>query len=210
MACVPARRCDPEIAILVVDDHPALRAGLRELVDAEPGLRCVGTLPDATALGAAAAGARPDVVVLDYLLGAADGLSACFTLKQRPQAPGVVLYSAHAGPALAVPATMAQADAVVAKSAPAGELLAAIRRVAAGRARHAALPAEVVQAASARLDAEDLPVAGLLAGRTPVAEIARLLDLPPAAVRARALRILGRLQAADPPSRPLEGAVDGP
>jgi DNA-binding NarL/FixJ family response regulator len=184
------------IRVLVVDDHPALRTGLEGLLGAEGDMDCVGTAGGATGLLQEVRDQRPDVVVLDYALGDADGRSVCFRLKQEREAPAVVLYSAYADAVFAVPAAIAQADATVAKTAPVGELLQAIRRGAAGEAPRTRLDPELIEAASARLEVEDLPVASMLLGATPVADIAHVLDLPVPEVRSRALRIIGRLQAA--------------
>jgi DNA-binding NarL/FixJ family response regulator len=184
------------IRVLVVDDHPALRTGLEGLLGGEGDMDCVGTVEGAGGLLEEVRGRRPDVVVLDYALGDADGLSTCFRLKQQREAPAVVLYSAYADAVFAVPAAIAQADATVAKSAPVGELLRAIRRGASGQMPRAHLDPELIEAASARLATEDLPVASMLLGATPVADIAQVLGLPAEEVRSRALRIISRLQAA--------------
>jgi DNA-binding NarL/FixJ family response regulator len=191
------------IRVLVVDDHPALRAGLARLLSAETGIECLGTLDGTDGLSEAVGAARPDVVVLDYALGSGDGLTACFRLKQQPRPPAVLVYSAYVDRVFAIPAAIAQADATVSKSAPVDELLSAIRDVASGNLRRPALDRELVDAASARLLTEDLPIAAMLLDATPVGEIAEILDVSVADVRSRGLRIIGRLQAGDrlrPPS----------
>lgn len=182
--------------MLIVEDHPALRAGLIALLSQEPGVVCVGAVASERELVAALPHARPRVVVLDYALGRGDGLSACFRLKQRPDPPRVVLYSGYAGDVFAVPARVAQADAVVSKSAPVDDLLDAIRSAANGAAPHVALDRASVHAASSRLHEHDLPVLAMLVGRHSVDDIALALRTTPEQVRARALRIIGRLQAA--------------
>jgi DNA-binding NarL/FixJ family response regulator len=184
-----------DVQVLVVDDHPALQAGLEGLLNGETGINCVGVLDGADGLFPAVLKHRPDVVVLDYALAESDGLSLCFRLKQQPIAPRVVLYSAYADGAFTVPAAIAQADAVVAKSAPVDELLSTIRHVAWDEMERPQLDAEVIEAASARLAADDLPVAGMLLGAVPVRDIARILELSMSEVRRRALRIIGQLQA---------------
>jgi DNA-binding NarL/FixJ family response regulator len=190
-----AGRGGTTIGVLVVDDHPALRAGLEGLLRGEAGMDCVGTVDGADRVLHAVRSRRPDVVVLDYALAGADGLTTCFRLKQQPDAPAVVLYSAYVDHVFAVPAAIAQADAAVAKSAPVTELLLTIRRVAGGQRERARLDPELIEAASARLLVGDLPVASMLLGSTPVVDIADSLDLSVAEVRSRALRIIGRLQA---------------
>lgn len=183
------------LRVLVADDHAALRAGLRGLLTGEDDLECVATIATVGELDDALRTTRPDVVVLDYALGSDDGLSACFRIKQRQDAPGVVLYSAYVDDVFAIPAAMAQADATISKTAPAADLLAAVRRVGRGRSDRPKLDAEMLAAASAQLCAEDLPIASMLYSATPVVDIADVLGLSTSDVRARALRIIGRLQA---------------
>jgi len=185
----------PAVSVLVVDDHPALRAGLEQLLDQEAGYRLLGAVSSEAELVIALRHHRPDVVVMDYALTRGDGLSACFRLKQRTHPPGVVLYSAYVDDVFAIPAAMAQADATVSKTAEAAELLAAIRRVGRGGSDRHPLDAEMLAAASAQLRADDLPIASMLYSATPVPDIAEVLGLPTADVRAGALRIIGRLQA---------------
>ena len=59
------------------------------------------------------------------------------------------------------------------------------------------VPKELIEAASARLDAEDLPIVGMLFARVRVGDIARTLGVEPREIRARALRIIGEMQASD-------------
>jgi len=190
-ATPPAART---VRVLVVDDHPALRAGLKGLLRNEPDIECVGALDGTAGLLASVRDLRPDVVVLDYALGADDGLTACFRVKQQSHRPAVVLYSAYVEDVFTVPAAIAQADATVSKSAPIDDLLSAIHAAAAGTVPRPALDPERIQAASARLLAEDLPIATMLLAGTAIADIADTLDATAADVRHRALRIIGRLQ----------------
>jgi DNA-binding NarL/FixJ family response regulator len=185
------------VSVLVVDDHPALRAGLEQLLDQEPGYRLLGAVSSEAELAIALQRDLPDVVVMDYALSRGDGLSACFRLKQRPHPPGVVLYSAYVDDIFAVPARLAQADAIVSKSDPVEVLLTAIDAVAEEETQVPAPDPEVIEAASSRLDAEDLPIVGMLFARVRVDDIATTLGLEPREVRSRALRIIGEMQAHD-------------
>ncbi len=183
--------------MLVVDDHPALREGLDGLLRAEEGFLPLGALAGAKEIAGAIDASRPDVVILDYVLGSEDGLSVCFRIKQRRDPPAVVLYSAYVDPVFAVPATLAQADGMVSKSAPVEELLGVVRRAAAGERPMAPLDSDAMSAATTRLAPEDLPVAGMLFSHVAIPDIAETLSLRPEDVRARALRIIGELQARD-------------
>lgn len=188
---------DADVSVLIVDDHPALRAGLEGLLGQADGFTSAGALADERELAAMLEQQRPDVVLLDYALEQGDGLSACFRTKQRQDPPGVVLYSAYVDRLFAVPATLAQADGMVSKTAPVDELLAVVRDVADGALRMPTPDHDAVEAALSRLAAEDLAVAGMLLARVDVAAIAETLGVRPRAVRSRAVRIIGELQAHD-------------
>src|SRR3954451_16053560 len=82
------------IRVLVVDDHPVLRAGLEAVLRAEPGFRCVGTAADGETMWRVLRRTRPDVVVLDRRLGDEDGIELCRGLRGEPAAPAVLLYTA--------------------------------------------------------------------------------------------------------------------
>jgi DNA-binding NarL/FixJ family response regulator len=195
IATTPTQTSRDDIRVLVVDDHAAVRAGLEGLLVGERDLDCVATLAETVGLLQVVSETRPDVVVLDYALGAEDGLTTCFRLKQQSMAPAVVMYSAYADRVFTVPAAIAQVDAMVSKSGPVGDLLFAIRGVASGGVRLPRIDHELIEAASARLLAEDLPIAAMLLSATPVPDIANVLHMSDADVRRRALRIIGRLQA---------------
>jgi DNA-binding NarL/FixJ family response regulator len=201
-----------DIRVLVVDDHPAIRVGLDGLLTGERGFDCIATLAETDRLLEAVSQVRPDVVVLDYALGGDDGLTTCFRVKQRNGPPAVVLYSAYVDQVFTVPAAIAQADATVSKNAPVGELLGAIREVASHGPRRPTLDHELIQAASARLLTDDLPIAAMLLSATPLAEIASSVDMSVSEVRRRALRIIGRLQAGNRrrPGRPATDTTSRP
>jgi DNA-binding NarL/FixJ family response regulator len=211
-ATTPTPPRNRDIRVLVVDDHPAIRAGLDGLLTGERGFDCIATLAETDRLLEAVSEIRPDVVVLDYALGGDDGLTTCFRVKQQNGPPAVVLYSAYVNQVFTVPAAIAQADATVSKNAPVGELLGAIRDVASHGPRRPTLDHELIQAASARLLTDDLPIAAMLLSATPVAEIASIVDMSVTEVRRRALRIIGRLQAGNRrrPERPATDRTSPP
>lgn len=96
-AQVGARRIwdDPGvIRVLVVDDHPVLRAGLEAVLRSEPGFVPVGAAADGDECLRLLRRTRPDVVVLDRRLGDEDGLDLCRVLRAEPSPPQVVLYTA--------------------------------------------------------------------------------------------------------------------
>jgi DNA-binding NarL/FixJ family response regulator len=182
------------IRVLIVDDHAGLRAGLHALLAAEVGMTAVGTHANPAEARRHVEAARPNVVVLDPDGGLADSLRLCFEAKTRVGGPSVVIYSAYADRFLAAPAKIAQADALVSKTAPVSELLDAIRLAAAGAATGPAVARDALVAVSARLLEEDLPVMQMLLNRTPLRGIADELRLDEREVRNRALRIIARFE----------------
>ena len=118
------------IRVLVVDDHPVLRAGLEAVLRAEPGFRCVGTATDGAAMRRELGRARPTVVVLDRRLGDEDGLDLCRELRDRDGGPAVVIYTADDEERIRDEALAAGANAVVEKAGGIDLLFDAIRMAA--------------------------------------------------------------------------------
>jgi DNA-binding NarL/FixJ family response regulator len=182
------------LRVALLDDHPAVLAGLRRLIDAEPDLKVAATAASAPDLARELNGQRPDVLILDYDLARDDGLAQCRRIKSRPNPPAVIIYSAYAGPALTLAARAAQADGLVDKAAPVKTLLSAVRRAAGGDVVMSPVSPDVFAAAVARLDDDDLPVFAMLLDREPLDSIAEALRADRAEVTRRAQRIVGRLR----------------
>jgi DNA-binding NarL/FixJ family response regulator len=186
------------IRVLVIEDHPAMRAGLTGVLTAEPQLVPLASVACANEILPAVERMRPDVVLLDYHLPGSDGLAVCRTLKRQAHPPAVLLYSAYACDRLAIPAILAGADGMLHKSAPAPELYRAIHAVACGRRVMPSIPGELLALAGDRLEPVDRRVLDMaLYGSAPAA-IARELRTTPAAIRARIDRIIERLHVAVP------------
>jgi DNA-binding NarL/FixJ family response regulator len=182
------------IRLLIVDDHPAMRAGLTAVLRAEPGIVPLGTASSEEDLAPMLSRTRPDVVVLDYHLPGADGLKLCRRLKRDPAAPAVLLYSAYADSAMVVPAILAGADGLLNKSAPAPELFNALRAVARGDRVLPPVPRALLESAGARVDAEDLPILAMMVDGTPPAEVADTLRVEPREVARRIDVMIERLR----------------
>jgi DNA-binding NarL/FixJ family response regulator len=118
------------IRVLVVDDHPVLRAGLEAVLRAEPGFVAVGGAADGLEMWELLARAEPDVVVLDRHLAGEDGLELCRALRGRAGAPAVVLYTASEDRGLDAAAVAAGAFAVIEKAAAVDDLFDAVRLAA--------------------------------------------------------------------------------
>jgi two-component system response regulator DevR len=189
------------LRVALLDDHPAVLAGLQRLLESTADLEAVSVTDNATQLLRELESVRPDVVVLDYDIARGDGLTLCQTLKARVRPPAVVIYSAYAGPGLAISARLAGANALVDKRAPANELIETIRRVAAGASVTPEVSNDAQQAAMARLAPDDVPVASMLLAGTSHQGIAETLASDRRDVVRRVRRIVGQLRPTGcPPS----------
>jgi chemotaxis response regulator CheB len=87
----------------VVDDQPAMRAGIRAVLDAAPDLQFVGEASETNELWPVLRRTDPDVVLVDFHLPGEDGLLLCHRIKRAPSAPRVVVDSAYADESLVAP-----------------------------------------------------------------------------------------------------------
>ena len=181
------------IRILVVDEHPAIRAGLTALLDDEPGLTVTATVADAGEALECIADVRPDVAIVDYHLPDVDGLTLCHQLRSRAGAPRVIVYSADADSSLGVLGALAGASAVVRKDAPPEQLLQAVRAAANGEEAPPPSP-EALRRVADRLRPEDLPILAMAVHHTPDVEIAETLGVPEVRLARRRWAIVERLR----------------
>ena len=195
------------IRILIVDDHPAMRAGLTNVLRAEPGLVPLSAAASVDDLWPALHRTKPDIVVLDYHLPGDDGLVLCRRIKREVPAPAVLLYSAYADTGLLIPARLAGADAVISKAAPAHELYDAIRRVARGERVLPPISRELLDAAARRLAPDELPILGMTLENTSLDEMASALRVEPMEVAHRVDRMIKRLKVDVPAPRTAGTAV---
>jgi DNA-binding NarL/FixJ family response regulator len=121
----------PVIRILLADDHPAVRLGLRTWLSVETDVQIVGEAADGAEALALALALRPDVVVIDVEMPVMDGMSATTALHAAVPRSAVVMLSMHDDARMRQRAVAAGASAFVAKQEIADHLLAAIRQAAA-------------------------------------------------------------------------------
>jgi len=178
--------------LVLVDDHPAVRAGLRGLIEDEEDLRVAATAATAREGFEAIAQARPAVALIDLHLPDDDGISLCLRTRSLPAPPRVVIYSAFADAGLAVRAAVAGADATLPKATAPRALLAVLRAVGAGETRPP-LDARALRAAGERLEPGDLPILGMLAHGVGEREVAGTLGLDAETLEARRWAMLARL-----------------
>jgi DNA-binding NarL/FixJ family response regulator len=181
------------VRVMIVDDHAAVREGISAMLRSEPNLEVVATSATAREAITLAQRTRPDVIVLDYHLPDQDGLSLCLSVKSAAPAPAALIYSAFADEHLLPLAIIAGADALISKAADPDELCDVVRTLAGGAAHLPATAPAAMESAASRLDSEDLPILGMLAHRTPPAEIASTLQIAESWLATRRWAMLARL-----------------
>ncbi|MEU2407525.1 response regulator [Streptomyces rubiginosohelvolus] len=122
------------VRLLLADDHPVVRAGLRAVLDTEPGFRVAGEAATAEEAVALAAAGGFDVVLMDLQFGAGmHGAEATATITAAPDGPRVLILTTYDSDADILAAVEAGASGYLLKDAPPQELSAAVRTAAAGR-----------------------------------------------------------------------------
>ncbi|MGV9273334.1 response regulator [Streptomyces griseosporeus] len=122
------------IRLLLADDHPVVRAGLRAVLETEPGLVVIAEAATAEEAVARAAEGDIDVVLMDLQFGRGmGGAAATARITARPGAPRVLIVTTYDSDADTLPAIEAGATGYLLKDAPPEDLAAAVRTAAAGR-----------------------------------------------------------------------------
>ncbi|MGW4133658.1 response regulator [Amycolatopsis japonica] len=125
---------EPAIRLLLADDHPIVRAGLRALLETEPGLVVSAEAATAEEAVSRAAEGDIDVVLMDLRFGPGmTGAEATAVITARPDAPRVLIVTTYDTDADTLPAIEAGATGYLLKDAPPEELVTAVRTAAAGR-----------------------------------------------------------------------------
>ena len=190
------------IRVLVVDDHPVVRQGLRTFLDLQPDITVVGEAADGAACVAAADRLTPDVVLLDLRMPGGDGVAALRGLRERGNRARVLVITSFPEPAAVLPAVRAGAAGYVYKDVDPPALAAAIRAVHAG---HVLLHPDVArllaegarQSDTAHLTPREGQVLARIADGRSNREIARELGLSEKTVKTHVSSILTKLGVQD-------------
>jgi DNA-binding NarL/FixJ family response regulator len=117
------------VKILLVDDHPIVRQGLRTLLEGRSGWEVVGEASDGLEAVDKVISLKPDVVVLDVTMPRMNGLEACRLIRQKTSALEVLFVTQHDSPQMMREALDAGARGYVVKSNAARDLLKAVEAV---------------------------------------------------------------------------------
>ncbi|MGY4928438.1 response regulator [Streptomyces sp. 900105755] len=196
---------EPPISLLIVDDHPVVRDGLRGMFESAPGFTVLGEASDGAEAVTLAGTLDPDVVLMDLRMPGGGGVDAIRELTRRGARAKVLVLTTYDTDSDTLPAIEAGATGYLLKDAPREELFTAVRAAAQGRTvLSPAVASRLVSAvrtptapANEPLSAREREVLTLVARGTSNREIARELFISEATVKTHLTHLYAKLGVND-------------
>ncbi|HEX2350301.1 MAG TPA: response regulator transcription factor [Ktedonobacterales bacterium] len=196
------------ITVILVDDHQMVRQGVRAFLEKQPDISVVGEAASGAEALRLAADLVPDVVLMDLVMPAMDGVETTRRLKQISPGSQVIILTSYHDDEHIFPAIRAGALSYILKDVSSGELAEIVRKAARGEAvMHPHVAARVMQElrggprANAQLSSElserELEVLRLIADGLNNTEIAERLVISEHTVKRHVSNILSKLHLAD-------------
>jgi len=194
------------ISVMLADDHPVVREGLRALLAVQPDLELVGEAADGAEAVALAATLVPDVVLMDLVMPELDGVEATRRIRDVSPMTKVIALTSFDDDDRIFPAIKAGAAGYLLKDVRPQELVDAVRRVHRGEAfLHPVVAGRLMQEVAAEtktpgadaLTERELDVLRLIARGLPNKLIARELDVAEKTVKTHVSNILAKLHLSD-------------
>lgn len=196
---MPAMLDAPQVRILIVDDHPALRDGLRALLSGSPDFDVVAEASTGEEAIEAYRRHQPDIVLMDLQMPGMGGVAAVTTIRSEWPGARIVVFTTYSGDVQALRALRAGASGYLLKSSLRHELLATIRSVfAGGKHIDATVAAAIaIHAIEDALTDREVSTLSLAAKGKSNREIGRHLGLSEETVKGHMKAIFSKLAAAD-------------
>jgi len=186
------------IRLLIADDHPVVRAGLRALLDGAVDIDVVGEAATPDEAAALVASVDPDLVLMDLQFGQdRTGADATRQIRSTDAAPYVLVLTNYDSDGDILGAVEAGASGYLLKDTPPDELLAAIRAAAAGESALAPAVASRLmarmRAPRVSLSAREIEVLGLVAEGASNVDVAARLHITDATVKSHLVHVFSKL-----------------
>ncbi|NUT49090.1 MAG: response regulator transcription factor [Saccharothrix sp.] len=190
------------ISLLIVDDHPVVRDGLRGMFGADPRFEVLGEAGDGAEAVTAAERFRPDVILMDLRMPGTDGVTAIRELAKRGVPSRVLVLTTYDTDSHVLPAIEAGATGYLLKDAPREELVRAVEAAARGQAVLSPtvatrLVGQVRKPAQAPLSQRELEVLELIARGSTNREAAKRLFISETTVKTHLLHVYAKLGVND-------------
>ncbi|WP_439658368.1 response regulator [Lentzea sp. HUAS TT2] len=190
------------ITLLIVDDHPVVRDGLRGMFGADPRFAVVGEAADGAEAVAAGERLRPDVILMDLRMPGTDGVAAIRELAKRGVPSRVLVLTTYDTDSHVLPAIEAGATGYLLKEAPREELVRAVEAAARGQAVLSPTVAtrllgQVRKPAPAPLSQRELEVLELIAQGSTNREAGKRLFISETTVKTHLLHVYAKLGVND-------------
>jgi DNA-binding NarL/FixJ family response regulator len=190
------------IGLLIVDDHPVVRDGLRGMFTADPRFEVLGEAGDGAEAIAAGERLRPDVILMDLRMPRMDGVTAIKELAERGVTARVLVLTTYDTDSDVLPAIEAGATGYLLKDSPREELFRAVEAAARGQAVLSPavatrLMGQMRQPASEPLSQRELQVLELIAQGSTNREAAKALFISEATVKTHLLHVYAKLGVND-------------
>ncbi|MGW6443192.1 response regulator [Lentzea sp. NPDC055074] len=190
------------ITLLIVDDHPVVRDGLRGMFGADPRFAVVGEAADGAEAVTAGVRLLPDVILMDLRMPGTDGVAAIRELAERGVPSRVLVLTTYDTDSHVLPAIEAGATGYLLKEAPREELVRAVEAAARGQAVLSPAVAtrllgQVRTPAPAPLSRRELEVLELIAQGTTNREAGKRLFISETTVKTHLLHVYAKLGVHD-------------
>ena len=190
------------VRLVVVDDHPVVRAGIVGLLAGEPDLEIVGEAADGAQAVELVARVVPDVVLMDLRMPVMDGATATGQILATTPGVRVVVLTTYESDADILRAVEAGATGYLLKDAPQQDLVEAVRAAARGETVLAPsvarrLVSQLRDGGGERLTARELEVLAAVARGSSNAQVGAELFIAEATVKTHLLRIFAKLGVDD-------------
>jgi DNA-binding NarL/FixJ family response regulator len=190
------------VRIVIADDHPVVREGMRALLRSQPDFEVVGEAADGREAVRLVAAEAPDLVLMDLRMPELEGAAATAEITARMPETRVLIVTTYDSDTDILRAVEAGASGYILKDSPSDELFAAVRAAARGEtvlapSVAAKLVARTRQPAQAALTSREIEVLGCVARGCTNAEVGRELFIGEATVKTHLLRTFAKLGVDD-------------